>query len=260
MPKHRTTLAEMLRLAEAERTLWPSISAAIPAWHPRLEDPPEGDPPADPPADPPEDPPAADTATVREMRKWEARSKANIKRAEAAEAKLKERETADQTEHEKAVAAARAEGEKTASEKADKERRADRLEASTLRLAAKGIKVTVTEDGEEKVRTLRFADPDDAHANIERLIRRGDLDEEDIYDDQGKIRNDGLTTALTDLLADKPHLAASDSNGQQQGTPAAKVAGSADGGKGASGASKGGNAGFADLTVEQQYERIRQKQ
>ena len=65
------------------------------------------------------------------------------------------------------------------------------------------------------------------------MIRRGDLDEDDLFDDKGKVRPEALTEALSELIEARPHLAA---NGAGNGGKRSKVAGSADGGKGSSGA------------------------
>ena len=67
------------------------------------------------------------------------------------------------------------------------------------------------------------------------MIRRGDLDEEDLFDDKGKIKPEALTESAykAELIESRPHLAANGGNGAR---PRSKVAGSADGGKGSSGA------------------------
>jgi hypothetical protein len=182
-----------------------------------------------------------------ESRKWERRSKANLKEIETLKAQLKERETQDQSEHERAVAKAREEGESKARTEAEKERRADRLETAAIRLASKGLKIGAGDDAA----TVRFADPDDAFVHLERMVRRGDLDDTDMFDADGRVQTAALTAALAELLADKPHLrAGGDGNGAT-----ARVQGSADGGKG-SGAGKS----LADMTPAEHFERIRQKQ
>lgn len=165
-------------------------------------------------------------------RSWERKAKEAEKQRAEYEKRLKDREEQDKSEFEKAVEAARQEGEKTARDASEKERRADRLETAAVRLASKGFKVT-DEDGKEV--TVTFADPDDAHIHIERMLRRGDLDESELFDDSGRVRNEALTEALTELIQNRPHLAA---NGHAPGggRPRGKVAGSADGGKGSGGA------------------------
>jgi hypothetical protein len=163
-------------------------------------------------------------------RSWERKAKEAEKQRAEYEKRLKDREEQDKSEFEKAVEAARQEGEKTARDASEKERRADRLETAAVRLASKGFKVT-DEDGKEV--TVTFADPDDAHIHIERMLRRGDLDEGELFDDNGRVRNEALTEALTELIQNRPHLAA---NGAVAGKPRSKVAGSADGGKGSGGA------------------------
>ena len=188
-------------------------------------------------------------------RKHEREAKKERKAREAAEQKVKDRETADQSEHEKAVQAAREEGEKKAREAADKERRGDRLENAVIKLAGRGIKVTVKKDDKEVEETLKFTDPDDAFVHIERMIRNGDIDEDDLFDDKGKIKSDALTEALEELLDNKPHLVAGASNGGggAGSSGGRKVKGSADGGKGS-----GGSKSVEDMSVDEHFERIRQ--
>lgn len=133
------------------------------------------------------------------------RAKAAENRAAEAEAKLKERETADQSEQEKAIAKARDEAKAEAQSEGEQERRKDRLDVAVTRLAAK-----------------TFADTEDALLHVERAITAGDIAADDIFNDEGKVQTDALTTALNDLLERKPHLK----------TTAGKAAGDADAGKG----------------------------
>ena len=162
-------------------------------------------------------------------RSWERTAKKAQKDRAEFEKQLKDREEIDKSAHEKAVEAARQEGEKTAREAADKDRRADRLETAAIRLASKGVKVK-DDDGKEV--TIQFADPDDAWVYIERMIRRGDLDEDDLFDDKGKVKPEAVIEALRELIDARPHLAANGAGPAKR----SKVAGSADGGKGSSGA------------------------
>jgi hypothetical protein len=181
-------------------------------------------------------------------RSWERKAKEAEKQRAEYEKRLKDREEQDKSEFEKAVEAARQEGEKTARDASEKERRADRLETAAVRLASKGFKVT---DGDGKEVTVTFADPDDAHIHIERMLRRGDLDEGELFDDNGRVRNEALTEALTELIQARPHLAA---NGAVAGKPRSKVAGSADGGKGSGGAKE-----LEDRTPEEWLTAIQSK-
>lgn len=176
-------------------------------------------------------------------RKHEREAKAARKRAEELEAKLKEREEADQSEHEKALAKAREEARAEALTESQKERRHDRLESKSAVIASKGITV---KDGDE-TKTLKFADPDDALIYLERAIKDGDVDEDDIFDSEGKVQTDALSNALKDILERKPHLQATN------GTTAV-VSGSADGGK-------GGGAGKDEesLSVGDRFERLQKK-
>jgi hypothetical protein len=191
-------------------------------------------------------------------RRHEREAKKERRERERLEREAKDRETADQSDHDKAVKAAREEGEKAAREAGEKERRADRLENAVIKAAGRGVKITVKEDDKDVQKTLKFTDPDDAFVHIERMIRNGDLDEDDLFDDKGKVKSDALTEALEELVDAKPHLVASASNGGGGSGSGAgsgrKVHGSADGGKGSGGSS----SELEDLTTEQHFERIRQ--
>ena len=171
-------------------------------------------------------------------RKWEQRAKRTprkltrerreaVQRAEAAEARLAELEGASQSEQERAVKAARDEALAEARAEAEAGRRRDRLEVAVTRVGAR-----------------MFADVDDALLNVERMIDRGDVDPDDVYDDDGKIKTDGVRAALEQLLEDKPHLALD--------------RGSSNGGTGANDAGKGGAAKGRDgMTPAEHLESIR---
>lgn len=179
-------------------------------------------------------------------RRYENERKKAEKRAEAAEKKLREREDQDKSEQEKAIEKARKEGEESASKAAAAERRKDRLESAVIRTAAKGIRV-----GEgEKAKTLKFADPEDALLHLERAIARGDVDSDDVFDSEGKVKSSTLTAALGEILEEKPYL--QQSNGDEP--PRREPQGSADGGKGGD-----GEAGktLEEMTPEEHFERIR---
>jgi hypothetical protein len=152
-------------------------------------------------------------------RKHERAEKRARKEAEEAARKLKDREDADKSEQEKAIEKAREEAKAEAKTEGEKERRADRLDVAVTRLAAKGI--TIGEGDEAK--SVKFADADDALANVERGIARGDIDADDIYDDEGKVKTDALTAALREILDAKPHLAAGDAeSAKPSGDPDAR--------------------------------------
>lgn len=172
------------------------------------EDPPADDPPKDDPK--PDDPRASDEDDEdddkvkpeddykEKARKHENWAKRERRKREDLERKLKEREDADKSEQEKAIEAAREEGRREASTEAEKARRSDRLEVAVTRLASKGVTVG---DGDDK-KTLRFADPEDALLHV----ARGDI--EDLFDDDGKVKNEALEETLVELLRRKSHLAA----------------------------------------------------
>lgn len=205
------SLRDVLELAALLAPAWDEISAQIPEWHPRNEGDPDPDPAGgkdpnpDPDPDTDPDPKGGEPDWKSESRKHERRMKAERKAREDAERKLKDRDAADQTEQEKAIAKAREEAKAEAFTEAQHERRKDRLEVAVTRLAAK-----------------TFADTEDALLHVERAISDGDIDADDIYTDEGKVQTDALTAALNELLERKPHLKADD------GRPS----GDADAGKG----------------------------
>lgn len=177
-------------------------------------------------------------------RKHERAAKKARKEAEDAARKLKELEDADKSEQEKAIEKAREEARNEALSEAEKERRSDRLEVAVTRLAAKGFKV-----GEgDNAKTVRFRDAEDALVNIERSLG-GEVDEDDIYDSEGKVNSDALQTALVELAERKPHLV-------EDGKPP-KPSGDADGGKGSGGSGSGGAKSVEDMSAAEHFERIR---
>jgi hypothetical protein len=182
-------------------------------------------------------PAAAEPDWKRMARKHEREAKKARKEVETLNSRLQARDDADKSEQEKAIEEAEQRARTEAEGKFDKERRQDRLELATTKIAAKGLKLGTGDDA----KTVRFADPDDALLHLERDIRNGDLDPEDIFDSNGRVRNDQLEDALTDLLSRKPHLAAD--------TGRKVVAGTADAGK--------GTAAKTDSTVEDHLNKIR---
>lgn len=146
-------------------------------------------------------------------RKHENKAKRAEKRAKKAEADLAAARKSGQTDQEKAIEKARDE----ARAEVEKERRADRLESRSTVLAARGFEIGEGDDAE----TVKFADPDDALVYIERAIANGDIDQDDIFDDEGKVEDDGLKAELRRILEEKPHLraGAEKSNGKPKGDP-----------------------------------------
>jgi hypothetical protein len=126
--------------------------------------------------------------------------------------KLSEFEAQSLSETERALKQAREEAAAEVAGRYETERRAERLELAVTRQATRGVKL----DDDE---TVKFADPDDALAHLDRAIRRGEIDGNDIYDDQGRVQSDALESALADLLRARPHL---------QARPAGSSNGSAD--------------------------------
>jgi len=155
----------------------------------------------------------------RESRKHERRAKEAAKKLAEYEAKLAEVDEANKTEQEKAIEKARQEAAEEAMKAAAVELRAERLSAAIAREAAKD-----------------FADVDDA-------IRLLDTEDDDLFDDDGKVQTDSLKSALADLLERKPHLKA------DAGRP---TGGSSDAGKGGSGAPS-----LEEMSVEDHLKAIR---
>jgi hypothetical protein len=144
----------------------------------------------------------ADTTDWKaEARKHEKRAKQAAARAAKFEADAKKAADAAKTDQEKALDKAREEARAEATAEAQKALRKERLTAAVARHAAG-----------------KFADVDDA-------IRLLDVEDDDIFDDDGTVQTEPLKQALGDLLEAKPHLAA--------GT--GKPQGDAGGGKGNSG-------------------------
>lgn len=186
-----------------------------------------------------------------QARKHERRSKAEKKKREEAEAKLKKREEADKSEQEKAVDKAREEGRTSALTEAEKERRSDRLEVAVTRLANKPIEIG---EGDDK-KKVRFADSDDALVFIERAIDRGDIDADEIFDDNNRVKADALKGELAELLETKPHYqAASGEGGEQKKKPKA-ASGDADQGRGEGSGSKS----LEEMSPEDHLKRIQKK-
>jgi hypothetical protein len=153
-------------------------------------------------------------------RKHERLSKKASKQVEDLQAELAKAKEATQTDQEKALEQARKEAADEARNEVVGELRKERLQAAVARSAAG-----------------KFADVDDA-------IKLLDLEDDDIFDEDGKVNADNLKSALDDLLDRKPHLAASPLG--------KKPAGDADAGKG-----QGGSKSLEDMSVEEHLEAIR---
>jgi hypothetical protein len=143
----------------------------------------------------------------KELRRYERtterKRERDKKELKEAQDKLKEIEDEKKSDDEKAIEKAKEEGRNEALTEAQKERRKDRLESAVTRAAAR--KITIGE-GEGK-KEVRFDDPEDAELYIERAIKNGDLDEDDLFDDSGKVKADLLAESLKEILEEKPRLA-----------------------------------------------------
>jgi hypothetical protein len=145
----------------------------------------------------------------RTIKRKRTRDKQELKEAKD---KLKEREDEDKSEQEKAVEKAREEGKTEALTTAEKERRKDRLESAVTRAAGKKIKIGEGDDAKE----VRFEDPEDAEVFLQRKIAKGDLDEDDLYDSDGKVKAEVVAEALQEILEEKPRLAEDSGSGEPE--------------------------------------------
>jgi hypothetical protein len=159
----------------------------------------------------------------KESRKHERRAKAAQKRAEDLQKQIDDAKTQNAPAAEKAIEDAKKAARDEALAEAAKERRQDRLDVAVTRLAAKGVKAG-DEDG------VKFADTEDALLWVQRRIESGDIDADEIFDDQGKVQTTALTEALGEILEEKPHLKATGESGSEGGKK--KAAGDSDAGKG----------------------------
>jgi hypothetical protein len=170
----------------------------------------------------------------KELRRYERTAKAASKKKDKELAKLREdlqkREDAEKSEQEKAVEQARKEAREEALGEAEKDRRSDRLESAVVRLAGK--KLQIGED--DKAKQVRFDDPEDAEIFLRRKVQNGDVDEDDLFDENGKVNTKLVEATLREILEEKPRLAEDAAPGKSR-TPE----GSGDGGKG--GEAEGGD-------------------
>lgn len=182
---------------------------------PDPKDPKDPDPKDPDPKDPDPDPVKPDDDWKTKSRKNENAAKAERKRREALEEELSKLRDKDKTEQQKAVDTARDEARTEALSEAEKERRGDRLEVAVTRAASKGV--TVGEG--DKARTVKFADPEDALLRVERGISRGEIDADDIYDDEGRVKTEALTTALAEIASANSHLVGEGERPKPKGEP-----------------------------------------
>lgn len=150
-----------------------------------------GAPPDTPPPPPPPPPAASDDAPLgdkgeKALEAWKTRAKAaeaKAKEADTLRAELEEFRAAQMTEQEKAVAAARKEGETAATAKANA-----RLIRAEVTAAAAGL----------------AADPSDVVAILAEQGALADLK----VDGDGNVDRKAIDAKIGDLLKSKPHLAA----------------------------------------------------
>ena len=157
-------------------------------------------------------------------------------------AKDQQRTEAEKTAHQKELDEARKEVEESLGRKHELERRQDRLESAATLMATRGVKV----GKDDKQRTVKFNDPDDALVHLERAIAKGDVDGDELFDKEGKVDKTALSAALAELLGDKPHL------GVESKPRKSQSAGDGDGGKG----SGGTGTELEDMTPEDHFNQI----
>jgi hypothetical protein len=64
--------------------------------------------------------------------------------------------------------------------------------------------------------------------SIKAAIADGEVDEAEIFDDDGKVKADGLQEALARILEDEPYLRSSDTPGKPKGNPDTRRGNAAD--------------------------------
>lgn len=136
-------------------------------------------------------------------RKHEREAKKARKEAESVKKALDERAEQDKTEQEKAMDKARKEGADEAVSTVEQKYRS-KIKNAEIRAQAAG----------------RFADPSDA-------VALAQIEDEDLFDDDGEINPDAIKSALDSLLESKPHLAAGQGARFQGGSDAGKGSGDA---------------------------------
>jgi hypothetical protein len=142
-----------------------------------------------------------------ELRRYERNAKKRgekkDKEIEGLRDKLQKKEDAEKSEHEKALESARKEARNEALTESEKERRADRLESTVVRLAGKKLEI-----GEgDKAKKVRFEDPEDAEVFLRRKVQNGDVDEDELFDENGKVNARLVEETLREILTEKPRLA-----------------------------------------------------
>jgi hypothetical protein len=125
-------------------------------------------------------------------RKHEREAKKARAQLEELQGQLASREEAEKSETEKALDQARKEARAEAEAEFEQARRSDRLQVAVAK------------------RARDLADVDDVVLNL----KQGDTD--DLFDEDGSVRDDAITSALSGLLERKPHLKA-EGNGKPQG-------------------------------------------
>jgi len=262
---HPDMLALALALADLERPAWADESAAIPAWHPRLEgDDDESESDDDQDDDSEKDTEDADVdddqdddekdtddesddddevKLKRESRKHERRWKREKAAREKVERELAGIKKGRKSAEQKAIDDAKSAGRQEAVSEFEKTRRADRLEVAVTRLATKGVPIGEGDDAKK----VKFADPEDVLMYLERRITRGELDANDVYDDDGKVRVEALTEELAELAEDKPGWLVGAAAGAGKGGGTRN--GDSDAGKGSSGS--------GEDSVESHFAKVR---
>jgi hypothetical protein len=161
----------------------------------------------------------SDSDWKTKARQHERAAKNARKKLDDLESKLAEIESANKSDQEKAIEAARKQAAEETAAELTGQIKAERLNSAIARMGAG-----------------KFADVDDA-------IRLIDVDDETIFTDDGKVDTDALNNALTDLLDRKPHLAVG---------PNGRPAGDADAGKGSN-----NEKSLNDLSVDEHFADLR---
>jgi hypothetical protein len=115
-------------------------------------------------------------------RKHERAAKRERKAREDAERSSRSARTPTSPSRRRRSTQAREEAKPRRLTEAEKERRSDRLEVAVTRLAAKGVKIGEGDDA----KTVRSPTPTTPCVYVERAIRNGDIDEDDIFDERAR--------------------------------------------------------------------------
>lgn len=157
-----------------------------------------------------------------------------------------------QTEQQRAIDDARRKGEEEAGRRFSAQLRETRLENSVSQLATRGVEIEISDkDGKKSKEKVSFVDPDDAMLQLQRMVAKGDLDEDDLFDKDGKVVKSAVQEALAEILEEKKHLRAG-SDKDDGDTSRKKKRGESDAGKG-----RGGAKPLEEMSPDEHFKAIK---